>query len=172
MTGFNHPLLQKLTSGDRRSIGNVDEVIAIILEQPDLFAVLIAGMQVDDPLVRMRAADAAEKITIERPGWLQPYKRRIIAEIAAIRQQEVRWHVAQLLPRLALSETERSEAFTILTGYLSDPSAIVRTFSLQALADLALSDPALSPQVTALLEQRLESGSKAERSRARKLLGR
>ena len=51
----------------------------------------------------MRAADAVEKITARRPELLRPHKRRLLTELALIPQQEVRWHVAQMLPRLSLS---------------------------------------------------------------------
>ena len=53
--------------------------------------------------LRMRAADAAEKITCRRPDLLVACKQRLLDEIAAVPQQEVRWHVAQMLPRLALT---------------------------------------------------------------------
>jgi HEAT repeat protein len=165
-----HELLHKLTGGDRRSIGRVDEVIAAVRQDPALFAVLIDGMEADDPLVRMRSADAIEKLTVDHPDWLCPHKDRILNDISAVSQQEVRWHLAQILPRLSLTAAERRQAVELLKSYLSDGSAIVRTFSLQALADLAERDASLLPEVTALLEERLQSGSKAEQSRARKLL--
>ena len=91
-------------------------------------------------------------------------------QVARIEQQEVRWHVAQLLPRLALTAKERSKAVAILLGYLDDRSTIVRTFSLQALADIAERDEALRPTVVELLQVALSSGSPAMRTRARKLL--
>jgi hypothetical protein len=40
-----------------------------------LFPELIAGLWSDDPLVRMRAADAAEKVTRGNHEILQPYKK-------------------------------------------------------------------------------------------------
>jgi hypothetical protein len=61
-------------------------------------------------------------------------------------QQEVRWHVAQLLPRLALTASRRARAITILRGFVDDDSRIVWTFAMQALADLAEHDEQLRPQ--------------------------
>jgi HEAT repeat protein len=57
--------------------------------------------------------------------------------VAAIYQKEVRWHVAQLLPRLALTPRQQTQAVALLRGLLDDGSRIVRTFAMQALADLA-----------------------------------
>jgi hypothetical protein len=163
-------VLHKLAGGDRRSIGRVDEVVADVLNDPALFDAVFAGMLHADPVIRMRAADAAEKITAQRPEYLEPYKKKLIQQIAKIDQQEVRWHVAQMLPRLQLTKRERTSAVKILMGYLGDKSTIVKTFSMQALADLAQQDPALRPQVIPVLEKLTRTGSPAMKSRGRILL--
>jgi hypothetical protein len=163
-------LIEKLSGGDRRSIGRSEEVVADILAQPDRFGELFECILTPDPLVRMRAADAAEKLTAKRPDLLQPHKDSLLHQVAQIPQQEVRWHVAQMLPRLQLSMQERQEAVSVLERYLEDHSKIVVTFSMQALADLALQDASLRPQVRARIEQLSASGSPAIRSRGRKLL--
>lgn len=163
-------ILAKLQGGDRRSIGRSDEVVADVLATPELFGELFTGMTGDDPLVRMRAADAAEKVTIQHPEYLQPYKVSLLQNIALIRQQEVRWHVAQMMPRLELTHAERLEAMQILSSYLSDKSRIVQAFSLQAMADLAKQDQALRQQVLSTLQAASQSGSPAVKSRVKKLL--
>jgi hypothetical protein len=167
-----HDLLKKLEGGDRRSIGRVDEVVTQVLKNPSLFDVVFDGMLSHDPLSRMRAADAVEKITARHPEYLQPYKEKLIGQVAKIDQQEVRWHVAQMLPRLELSEAERSVAVDTLLGYLNDESKIVKTFSMQALADFAARDASLRPQVIKLLDALVTTGSPAMKSRGRKLLDR
>jgi hypothetical protein len=125
-----------------------------------------------DPLVRMRSADAAEKITQARPEFLQPYKKQLLQTVSRIEQQEVRWHLAQMLPRLELSPEEREQALEILISFLGDQSKIVQTFSLQALADLAVGDRNLIPQVRVILADALGSGSPAVVSRVKKLQAR
>ncbi|MCL4304078.1 MAG: ACT domain-containing protein, partial [Anaerolineae bacterium] len=146
-------LLKKLSGGDRRSIGRSDEGVAEVLADPSRFPLLFEGLLGDDPLIRMRAADAVEKITARHPDYLQPYKNKPIGQVAQINQQEVRWHVAQLLPRLRWSEAERVQVVEILLAYLNDASRIVKTFAMQALADLAGQDDHLRPQVIPLLEK-------------------
>ena len=163
-------ILKKLTGGDRRSIGRVSEVVADVLDDPALFEVVFHGMVSDDPVVRMRAADAIEKITARHPEHLQPYKTKLIQQVAKIEQQEIRWHVAQMIPRLELSEEEQVVVVEILLGYLHDKSKIVKTFSMQALADLAEQDASLRSQVIPLLEELTRTGSPAMKSRGRKLL--
>jgi hypothetical protein len=163
-------IVWKLEGGDRRSIGRVDEVVAQTLDDPSHFDALFNSMLGDDPVVRMRTADAVEKISAQRPHLLQAYKSRLLQEVARSEQQEVRWHVAQMLPRLDMSGEEREAAVGILVGYLDDDSRIVKTFSMQALADLAGVDASLRPRIVPLLEGLTETGSPAMRSRGRKLL--
>ncbi len=165
-------VLRKLAGGDRRSIGRVSEVVADVLNDPTLFEAVFCAMLGDDPVVRMRSADAIEKITAKRPEYLQPYKTKLIQQVAKIEQQEVRWHVAQMIPRLELGEDERAVVVEILLDYLSDESKIVKTFSMQALADLAEQDAGLRSQVVPLLEELTRTGSPAMKSRGRKLLER
>ncbi len=73
-----HELLALLEGGDRRSIGNVNAVIAAVEHDPSLIDVLFQGMLSEDPLIRMRAADAIEKITRKHLDWLQPYKEQLL----------------------------------------------------------------------------------------------
>jgi hypothetical protein len=165
-----HPLLRNLQGGDRRSIGKSRDVVDRVLADPGLFAVVFEGMSDGDPLVRMRCADAVEKITVLRPDLLQPYKRKLLREVATIDQQEVRWHAAQMISRLTLDRRERRAAADILAGYLEDDSRIVKTFAMQALADLAGQDADLRPGIVRTIQRLTRTGSPAMRSRGRKLL--
>jgi len=163
-------ILNKLKGGDRRSIGKVDDIVRTVLEQPDLFETLFNGMLSDDALMRMRAADAVEKITRTRPDLLQPHKQKMMDQVAPINQQEVRWHVAQMLPRLALSAREQKKAVDILLEFLNDKSKIVKTCCMQSLAELAEQNRQILPAVKDLLKELTRTGSPAMKSRGRKLL--
>jgi HEAT repeat protein len=165
-----HPLLQKLSGGDRRSIGRVAEVVAEVHRSPDLFGVLFEGMLAEDALIRMRAADAAEKLSASRPELLAPHRDLLLGSVARCPQQEVRWHVAQMMPRLAWTPEEREFWMEILLDYLEDESKIVKTSAMQALADLACQNPDLLPRVVPLLRDLTAGGSPAMRSRGRRLL--
>ena len=163
-------ILEKLKGGDLRSIGRSNEVVADVLNAPSLFDAVFSGMLTDDPIIRMRSADAVEKITAKCPDYLQPYKAQFIEQVARIEQQEVRWHVAQMIPCLTLSQEERAVIVEILLAYLNDKSKIVKTSSMQALAELAEQDARLRPRLIQLLEELTETGSPAMKSRGRKLL--
>jgi hypothetical protein len=72
--------------------------------------------------------------------------------------------------RLQLSEKDRAAVLDVLSGYLHDKSRTVRMFSMQALANLALDEAKLRPQVIALLQDSIKTGSPVMKSRGRKLL--
>jgi hypothetical protein len=85
-------------------------------------------------------------------------------------QQEVRWHMAQIIPRLKWTPKEKAVASDILFSYLTDKSKIVVTFSLQALSEFAVEDNQLRPCVVAGLKELTASGSPAVKSRGQKLM--
>lgn len=163
-------LVEMLGGGDRRSIGRVPEVVEMATGNPSFVADLVLALFRDDEIVRMRAADALEKLSAEEPHILQPHKRELMELGRTADQQEVRWHLAQMLPRLPLSRSERRELVDLFLRYLQDKSRIVRTFALQALADLAREDPSLREEVLRTVEAAASKGPPSVQSRARKLL--
>lgn len=165
-------MLAELAGGDRRSIGAANAVVADVLNNPALFVAVFDGMLSTDPLIRMRSADVVEKVTALRPDYLRPYKDRLLLLLASSDQQEVRWHLAQMAPRLPLNPEERATAVEALVAYLSDKSRIVKTSAMQGLAELALGDARLRAGVIAVLEECVRTGSPAMKSRGRKLLAR
>ncbi len=159
-----------LAGGDRRSIGRVAEVVDVVLNQKDQLPVLIEGMTHDDPVVRMRCADAAEKISLKKPGWFSGVRSRILEIGQTSSRQEVRWHVAQILPRIGLGQTDRAAAVQLMIEYLEDKSRIVTVSAMSALAELSNGDTDLSRKIVPYLSRFAENGTPAQRSRARKLL--
>lgn len=99
-------VVEKLAGTDRRSIGAADEVAEEIAADQALFDEVFEALWFDDPVIRMRAADALEKASRRCPERLVPHKGALLGELAEIEQHEVRWHVAQMLPRLPLNPQE------------------------------------------------------------------
>jgi hypothetical protein len=159
-----------LEGGDRRSIGRSNEAVALVLESPDRMGILFSGMACGDPLVRMRCADAAEKVTALHPEYLRPYKKFLLNTLARDGKQEIRWHVAPMLARLPWTQAEQKEVVGILLSYLNDPSSIVKTLAMQALADLAVRDEKLRAPVLRHIRELSISGTPAMKARGRKLL--
>ncbi len=163
-------ILALLEGGDRRSLGRADQVTKAVAGDPRLFPSLIKGLWSDKPVVCMRAADAVEKITRDRPQLLQPYRKELLGLMAEAEQQELRWHLALMAARIATTSKERQAAAASLLEYLNDRSSIVRTFALQGLADLAQDEPELRTKVIEILRQANRNGTAAMKARSRKLL--
>jgi hypothetical protein len=161
-----HPLLQMLTGSDRRSIGRSNEVVARVLKEPALLDLLFSGMLSHDPLLAMRCADAAEKVSARHPELLKPHKTLLLSSLSRAEQKELRWHVAPMLARLELSTAERRQVFDILLGYLDDPSSIVKALSMQAVADVAMPVKDLRELARLHIQKLMVTGTPAMKARA------
>jgi hypothetical protein len=163
-------ILLHLKGGDRRTIGRSNQVASMVSKNPRLFSKLIGGLWSKDPLVRMRAADATEKVTRKKRELLWPYKKELLSLMAEAKEQELRWHLAVMVPRLLLNAKERQLAISLLNNYLEDRSSIVKTFALQGLADLAKDDPSIRAKVMEVLRESARTGTPAMKARSRNLL--
>lgn len=125
----------------------------------------------DNPVLRMRSADVVEKVSRIHPEYLQPYKDRLIKEVSRIKQQEVRWHAAQMFSYLKINRREKKAIVKLLSGYIeTEKSRIVQVNSMQTMANLAADDSNLRPMVIRIIEKAVETGSPAVINRGQKLL--
>ena len=143
-----------LTGGDLRSIGNVDTVVANIHNQYE-FDRLFALLFHHDRILIMRAADAIEKITLEKPEYLKKHKEKMIDLCETAENKELKWHLALLVSRLVLTERELSMIWKKLTQWATqqDESKIVRVNALQGLFNLVENNKTLTHDFTATLSQ-------------------
>src|SRR3989344_3516702 len=100
-------LLQRLVNGDMRTTGAAEEIVKEVGGNAILFNELFEGLTDTNPGVRMRSADALEKISQKQPGLLLPHKGALIKIAFESTQQEVQWHTAQMLGYLRLNEKEQ-----------------------------------------------------------------
>lgn len=163
-------MLERLEGGDHRSIGRSNEVVREVLADRRRLPALLDGMEATDPLVRMRAADALEKVSAQHHDWLRRYKGRLLNIAHMTGEQEVKWHLAQMAPRLSLTALERRSIVALLKRWLEDDSRIVRVCAMQALFDLSLAHQSMRRDVEGLLRQHAKIGAPSLRARCRKLL--
>lgn len=164
-------ILDKLKGGDRRSIGRAGEVVGELEKKPALVKSIVEGILNDDPIIRARCADCLEKFSRSNAVRLQQFKRIILNKASKIPQQEVKWHVAQIAPRLQLTAKEREDVVRLLVNWFdSDGSRIVRVNSLQALVELGEEDDKIQRIAANKVKQALETGTPAVKSRAKRLL--
>ena len=160
-----------LNGGDLRSVGRADEVVEFVGNDPGRFSELMTGLTDARPVVRMRSADAMEKVTRRHPELLEAHQSSLFEQLHIATQQEARWHLAQLMPRLTWTEQETADIVHVLIGWIdTESSAIVIVNSLQAIFDLSVVHPQHCDELKALLESQLEAGSPAVKSRSKKLL--
>lgn len=163
-------LIARLSGGDRRSPGAAGEVAAEAIADPTLVPLLVDLLRGDDSLIRMRAADALEKVSRDRPEMVAPFADTLVREIGPHPQQEIRWHIAVMLPRLALAGDLRDDAVALARSYLDDRSRIVVADAMSALAFFARDDPVLRAWLVPELERFAAGDIFSARSRAKRLL--
>jgi hypothetical protein len=163
-------LLRRLGSGDLRSVGAADEVAREAIADETLVALLMSGMAGDEPVVRMRCADALEKATRVRPDYLRKHVGELRSLLVPAQAKEVLWHVLQMTPRVRWPQPEVAALVAAVEECLDNPSSIVRSCAMQALAELAVQRPEHRARTTRLLRELSASGTPAMQARGRGLL--
>jgi hypothetical protein len=98
-------------------------------------------------IIAMRAADAVEKITANRPQFLKGHKNALLSLLLHAENIELKWHVALLVSRLKLTKPELKKTWEKLKFWALDKneSRIVRVNSIQALFDLLKQADSVAP---------------------------
>jgi hypothetical protein len=170
------PIRAMLYEGQGRiSIGRAEEVAALVLAQPKFLSKLLECLWDENPGVVNRAAHALERVTRDgQPGpiaQLNSWKTSLLGLLPEAQENKLRWHLALIVPRLTLSRPECARAAAALQSWIEiESSSIVKTMSLQGLADLTRQDRSLLPSVLDLLRIHGRSGTPAMRARSRLLL--
>jgi hypothetical protein len=156
-----------IADGDRREIRGVRRAISLIERDWARLGELVELLWDDNAVVRMRAADALEKISRSRASLLQPWKDGLVGLMAETQQQEVRWHLAAILPRLVLTGAETRRVAELLWIFLEDRSSIVRTCAIQGLWELADLEKSMRAEVMDLVFviTQAQPGAKIEHAR-------
>ncbi len=159
-----------LAGGDRRSIGRADAAVAAVTREPQCFGALWDCLKHPDPLVRMRAADALEKISRTEPSLFAAHKKELLGGALDDGTVEVRWNLIAIAPRLRLTAPEAKKFCAYLDKLLhTDPSRIVKVTALQAAFDLSRCHSAVCDAFHRMLDYARASSWPSLRVRARKL---
>jgi len=169
--GMNtEPFSSLLQGGDRRSIGRSDEAVESVRRAPERFDELWACLAHEDPVVRMRAVDAVEKITRFDATVLASRKQALLSNAFDDGTPEVRWHLIAMLRRVPLASAELASTLKRLDHLLrEDESRIVKTAALQTAFELRQQSPGAQKIFAAMFAFALQSPWPSVRARARKL---
>lgn len=134
--------IRLLLGSDLRKLRNNTNVIKFVTDQHSFDTLFQLIFHHERPLV-MRAVDAVEKITKKTPAYLIPHKMQLLSILQSADHQELKWHIAQLLPRIALTQAELEDVWHKLTYWTlnRNESKIVRVNALQALFDISRQFP-------------------------------
>ena len=137
---FTNLLLGK----DLRTIGQNDAVINSIHDQRS-FDELFSLVFLHERTLVMRAVDAVEKVTAKRPEFLITHKSQLLEVLNSADHKELKWHIAQLIPRVDLTVSELKDVWHKLAYWALNKteSKIVRVNALQGLFDLSKVNPSL-----------------------------
>jgi hypothetical protein len=163
-------LKDKLSGGTRTSIGNADTVIQALLKNPsglsevyDLFLDL-------DPVVAMRSSYIAMRVAEQNPDSVKPFTKDLLKNLDSYTQQEVRWHIPQLLVHLDLTKAQKRRAYEVVMDWAeTDKSKIVGYYGFQAAADFAETDEVLLQDFIPRIRAANKTGAKSIQNRCKKI---
>lgn len=165
-------LLEKLQGGDMRSIGRVDEVVVEVGNNAEGFAELIEGLFHEDALIRMRAADAVEKISRKYPELLPPHQEKILRHFAEHKLEDaVKMSMPLLFGYFSLEDEDLGLVVNTLQQWInSTKNKFVKVMCMQGLTDQALKHEWLKDEVIAIIHEQMAKGSASIKARGRILL--
>lgn len=170
---MNEPFEQMLAEGGRsNSLGRVNEVIKLVLADDSRLEELYETMHHEDAWVRMRAADAFEKVCRQNPKRIQPYIDRFQGELSESLQPSIQWHIAQIYTQVELSEPQKKFAIAWLTTLLrsADVDWIVAANAMDALGYFTRSGDIERYDLLGTVHTQLNHKSKAVVKRAQTIL--
>jgi hypothetical protein len=137
-------LTNLLLGKDLRTIRQNSVVVNSIHDQRNFDELFSLVFHHERTLV-MRAIDAIEKVTAKHPEFLTPHKSQLIEVLNSADHKELKWHIAQLLPRVDLTVAELEGVWQKLAYWALNKteSKIVRGNAIQGLFDLSKFNPQL-----------------------------
>ena len=160
----------KLSGGTRTSVGSADQVIEEVLQDTSKLSLVYELFLDEDPVIAMRSSYVAMKVAEHKPESVAPFSDFLFSNMDHFTQQEVRWHVPQLLSHLNLTDDQKNISYRYLMDWAeTDKSKIVGYYSLQAAADIAQTDQDILKDFVPRLKKAHQSGAKSIQNRCKKI---
>jgi hypothetical protein len=159
-----------LSGGTRTSVGDADQVIKKLLKAPSGLDDVYKLFLDEDPVVAMRASYVAMRVAEQKPESVKPFTKDLLKNLELYTQQEVRWHIPQLLVHLDLTKAQKQRAYEVVMGWAeTDKSKIVGYYGFQAAADFAETDQALLEDFIPRIRKANKTGAKSIQNRCKKI---
>jgi hypothetical protein len=163
-------LKDKISGGTRTSVGNADTVIQAFLKNPSGLSEVYDLFLDSDPVVAMRSSYIAMRIAEQNPDSVKPFTKDLLKNLERYTQQEVRWHIPQLLVHLDLTKAQKRRAYEVIMNWAeTDKSKIVGYYGFQAAADFAETDEVLLQDFIPRIKAANKTGAKSIQNRCKKI---
>jgi outer membrane PBP1 activator LpoA protein len=161
---------ETLSGGNRTSVGDAEKVITKLLKTPSDLSEIYQLFLDDDPVVAMRASYVAMRVAEQKPESVYPFTKELLKNLDLYNQQEVRWHIPQLLVHLKLTKAQKRRAYEVVMDWAeTDKSKIVGYYGFQAAADFAESDDFLLEDFIPRIRAANKAGAKSIQNRCKKI---
>jgi hypothetical protein len=149
---FAHILLEKHIGLQRRK----REAVRAVTDQPTFDSLFKLVFHHQRP-VAAKATEAVEKIAKDHPEYLEPHRAQLLQLLKTADHKDIKGHAPQLLSKITLASDELDLVWNTLSYWARNPNENknVRVRALQALHDIASTNPELHPalnEITAVLE--------------------
>ena len=159
-----------LSGGTRTSVGDADQVIQKLLKAPSGLADVYKLFLDEDPVVAMRSSYVAMRVAEQKPDSVKPFTKDLSKNLELYTQQEVRWHIPQILVHAELTKAQRHRAYEVIMDWAeTDKSKIVGYYGFQAAADFAEVDEVLLQDFIPRIRKANKSGAKSIQNRCKKI---
>ena len=160
-------ILKWLSSGDLRGDGIADQVVEMVLQDPQLLNDLIEGLQHEDDVIRGHSADALEKLARQIPVDVLPYMPLLLDAARHDSLSMVQMHLAMLLGHMAYDPAYTEQIVDALYTLLGSGSAFARSWAVSSLCIVARLYPQHLAPVTKRIAGLQNDESIAIRTRVR-----
>lgn len=164
-------ILHWLSEGDLRSDGLSNEVVKIILQEPDLIDDLMEGLDSPEEVIRGHTADALEKIARSRPDLLEPYIPRLLTCLRTDPVAMVKMHLAMILGHLADREEQVDDFIAVLLSVLHDKSVFAISWAVVSLCIIGRRYPDKREEILREIVLLQKHKSPALRTKVRQAVG-
>lgn len=159
-----------LSGGNRTSVGRAAEVVAQALDSTPVLDAVYQLFFDNDPVIVMRSSYVAMRVAEQKPESVLAYLPELMSNLKSYKQQEIRWHIPQLLMHVSLTDSDRKLAYEVLMFWAeTDPSKIVAYYSLPTAAKFATEDQTLMTDFVPRLRVLSNSGAKSVSNRCKKI---
>lgn len=159
-----------LSGGTRTSVGDADQVIQKLLKAPSGLADVYKLFLDEDPVVAMRSSYVAMRVAEQKPDSVKPFTKDLLKNLELYTQQEVRWHIPQLLVHLDLTKAQKRRAYEVIMDWAeTDKSKIVGYYGFQVAADFAETDQTLLQDFIPRIRKANKTGAKSIQNRCKKI---